>query len=58
MWSNRLALFYLALFNIVFSKDIVPKRYSVNLNLVPELRWSEIIEDHQDIIPFVIQEAK
>ena len=38
--------------------DVAPKRYRVDLDLAPELRWAEVIRDHNSSIPLVVEEAQ
>lgn len=38
--------------------DRIPPRYTINLDLAPENRWDEVIDDHKELIPAVTDEIK
>lgn len=38
--------------------DRIPPRYMINLDLPPENRWDQVIDDHKEFIPAVIEEIQ
>lgn len=51
-------LLFAGLFTVFCDELKVPKRYKINLDLPPEERWNEVIDDHIDEIPAVVNETK
>ena len=38
--------------------DFPVKKYQIDLDVEPRLRWKEIVEDHKDYLPAVAEESK
>jgi N-acylethanolamine-hydrolysing acid amidase len=52
-------LFFSTCLNFGFFEELkFPKRYKINLDLPPEERWNQVIDDHMDAIPYVVNETK
>lgn len=58
MKLNLIFLFYFIIITFISGKDVSPKRYSINLNLAPEIRWKKVINDYKKLIPLFIEAKK
>uniref|UniRef100_A0A914C8F8 N-acylethanolamine-hydrolyzing acid amidase n=1 Tax=Acrobeloides nanus TaxID=290746 RepID=A0A914C8F8_9BILA len=63
MWPTSILFLILGLtlilpINGVANELRTPKRYRISLDDPPEIRWNQVIDDHLDAIPAVIDEAK
>uniref|UniRef100_A0AC34PW57 Ceramidase n=1 Tax=Panagrolaimus sp. JU765 TaxID=591449 RepID=A0AC34PW57_9BILA len=60
MWITRFILFvvFLNFLDAFDERYRIPQRYAIDLDTRPEDRWNQVIDDHLDAIPLLLEEAK